>query len=243
MSTVNQYRVQQRVSNCISLIAWIYWVIRLRWVELKYYIKTIKLKFITSNHSLQQTKMKSKWLWYLKKKDPSLLHYYYSHCPGRRGWDGAEALLCERRTQTGWRWHSFLHKISKISLWCLCEGNVRIKAIKGGFRVWAPAAMAPTSGTRHVCTGLHQWPMISTTPSGSLTTIHSSSVVDCMDVTRAELGYDSDRALIGRCVTNRKASARFPLTERALQLILICFGSTIHFFVGARQNVLSGKLM
>lgn len=43
----------------------------------------------------------------------------------------------------------------------------------------APAAMAPTNGTRHIWTGLHQDPMMKTTPSGSLITRHSSSVVDC----------------------------------------------------------------
>lgn len=76
------------------------------------------------------------------------------------------------------------------------EKYTRIKWIKWGSRVSAPAAMAPTSGTRHVWTGLHQVPMMNTTPRGSLTTRHSSNVVDCTNQTSSnKLGYSETQLL------------------------------------------------
>lgn len=77
--------------------------------------------------------------------------------------------------------HSFLHKWKikhQLLSVSLSAGELNDEIILA-----APAAMAPTSGTRHICTGLHQVPMISTTPSGSLITRQSSSVVDYTDRT------------------------------------------------------------
>lgn len=111
------------------------------------------------------------------ERHPSIILWRTNlHCPSKKEWADAEAPLCERCSQRG-RWlHSFLHIILNQKA---CGSQTVSNSLKMSVKqVCAPAAMAPTSGTKHIWTGLHQFPAMNTTPSGSLTTRHSSSDVD-----------------------------------------------------------------
>ena len=101
--------------------------------------------------------------------------------------------------------------------------------------------MAPTSGTRHVWTGLHQVPTINTTPRGSLTIRHSSKVVDYI---RLEVKQNS-RECISAQVDKQEEKDISQLHSYKMgnsSFNLLWWTNTILFFVAARRNVLSKKV-
>lgn len=103
------------------------------------------------------------------------------HCPGKQESDGGGVPPCGRCTQKGWWWHSSLWKCKQnMSVWCKNMTEIQLFLLR---TCASPAATAPTSGTRHSWTGLHQLPTINTSPRGSLTRRHSSSEVDCSSQT------------------------------------------------------------
>lgn len=148
------------------------------------YVKVSEVKIHSVQSNQLQSKKRKYCLWYFSScRDKSVPSFMlaYSHYPSRRELDDGEALLCAQYTQRGWWLHSFLHKW-KIKHQLL-SASLSAGELNDEIMLAAPAAMAPTSGTRHICTRLHQVPMISTTPSGSLITRQSSSVVDYTDRT------------------------------------------------------------